>query len=107
MRSLGLVINDAGATVVCIQDQPSSITGETNPGGLIASIEQSICSRMVSAVLPMMKPGMPVRATVPMTMQSTASRLAKPGISSRVSSSSMQNGAFGSMPSAPASFKPR
>jgi hypothetical protein len=34
-----------------MRDQTSSVTGVTNPGGLIANTAQSICPRMVSAVL--------------------------------------------------------
>jgi hypothetical protein len=69
--------------MLCIPNQCSCATGVRKPGGLIARTEHSICSRIVSAVLPMMKPGIPVRATVPIRMQSTARRLARAGISLR------------------------
>ena len=49
-----------------------SVTGVTKPSGFIASTEQSIWFRMVSAVLPMMKPGTPVRATVQQSTTASA-----------------------------------
>src|SRR5262245_17737637 len=40
----------------------SATTGETNPSGLIANTEHSTRWRMDSAVFPISRPGMPVRA---------------------------------------------
>ncbi|OAD23460.1 hypothetical protein THIOM_000708 [Candidatus Thiomargarita nelsonii] len=48
---------------------------------MIASTEQSIWLRIISAVLPMMNPGKPVRPTVPMTIRSASICLASAGIS--------------------------
>lgn len=48
----------------------SNLTGVLNPGGLMASTEQVSWLRMASAVLPMITPDMPVRATAPTTKRS-------------------------------------
>ena len=50
----------------------SNFTGVTNPSGLTVSIEQSTCCNTFSAVLPMNKPAIPARLTVPITMRSIA-----------------------------------
>ena len=43
------------------------LTGEIKPGGFMANTAHLNCSRIVSAVLPINNPAMPVRATVPIT----------------------------------------
>src|SRR5690606_951084 len=45
-------------------------TGDTNPFGFAASNEHEISLTTFSAVLPMMNPWIPVRATVPMIRRS-------------------------------------
>src|SRR5690606_23643329 len=57
-----------------------SLIGETKARGLTARMEHCNCSRMVSAVLPMNNPAIPVRATVPITTRSACNCFAISGM---------------------------
>ena len=53
------------------------LTGDFQPGGLIAKTEQLMLSRIFSAVLPIKNPCIPVRPTEPMTTRSMRALLTR------------------------------
>jgi hypothetical protein len=58
----------------------STFTGLLNPEGFMASTEHVSWSKIASAVLPMITPDIPVRATVPMTTRSARNSAANGAI---------------------------
>ena len=62
-ETIGMV-EEAGARALLLQ---CDVADNAAVGEMIATIEQDSSCRIFSAVLPMIKPGMPVRATVPIT----------------------------------------